>query len=58
MQCASFQQRMETVLAGLARDSCMVYLNDIVVIGVVQCTPTELVTGARLSAECWTPTEA
>jgi hypothetical protein len=30
---ATFQRLMETVLAGLARDSCMVYLDDILVIG-------------------------
>ena len=30
---ATFQLLMETVLAGLARDSCMVYLDDILVIG-------------------------
>ena len=30
---ATFQRLMETVLAGLARDSCLVYLDDILVIG-------------------------
>ena len=30
---ATFQRLMETALAGLARDSCMVYLDDILVIG-------------------------
>ena len=30
---ATFQQLMETVLAGLARDACMVYLDDILVLG-------------------------
>ena len=30
---ATFQRLMETVLAGLARESCMVYLDDILVIG-------------------------
>ncbi len=30
---ATFQRLMETVLAGLARDACMVYMDDILVIG-------------------------
>ena len=30
---ATFQQLMETVLTSLARDSCMVYIDDILVIG-------------------------
>ena len=30
---ATFQRLMETVLAGLARDACMVYLDDILVLG-------------------------
>ena len=30
---ATFQQLMETVLAGLSRDTCMMYLDDILVLG-------------------------
>ena len=38
---ATFQQLMETVLAGLARDACMVYLDDILGVTVLGATLEE-----------------